>query len=105
MRPLHLKFKGLRSYQRDQEIDFNNINLAAIIGNTGAGKSSILEAMCFALYGYPTWAKQNSSWLAAHGGDGAVRAELTFRAGDKTWCVRRATTIDNHKRTDALTCR
>ncbi|WP_327097081.1 SMC family ATPase [Nocardia vinacea] len=105
MRPLHLKFKGLRSYQRDQEIDFTNINLAAIIGNTGAGKSSILEAMCFALYGYPTWAKQNSSWLAAHGGDGAVRAELTFRAGDKTWCVRRATTIDNYKRTDALTCR
>ncbi|WP_433194547.1 AAA family ATPase [Nocardia sp. CA-107356] len=90
MRPLRLQFKGLRSYRNEQVIDFTNISLMAIMGDTGAGKSSVFEALCFALYGKPTWTALHSDMLVAHGGDGAVRAELTFLANGKRWRVTRA---------------
>ncbi|WP_330251419.1 SMC family ATPase [Nocardia sp. NBC_00565] len=91
MRPLTLKFKGLRTYRAEQEIDFTDVRLMAIIGDTGAGKSSILEALCFALYGGPTWNTKAAKSLIADGGDGTVRAELTFQANGKTWRVTRTT--------------
>jgi len=54
MIPQHLKIKGLYSYKTEQEIDFNNLTSASlfgIFGSVGSGKSSILEAIMFALYG------------------------------------------------------
>ncbi|MGY2119405.1 AAA family ATPase [Nocardia gipuzkoensis] len=89
MRPLTLTIKGLRSYLEPQHIDFTDISLMAIIGPTGAGKSSILEGICFALYGRPTWTGQSAKPLIADGGDGTVSAVLTFRAKGKTWQVTR----------------
>ena len=54
MIPHSLKIKGLYSYKAVQEIDFTNLTGAAlfgIFGSVGSGKSSILEAIMFALYG------------------------------------------------------
>lgn len=54
MIPLHLTFKGLYSYQQQQEIDFRKLSeaqLFGIFGPVGSGKSTILEAISFALYG------------------------------------------------------
>ncbi|WP_025765137.1 AAA family ATPase [Dyadobacter tibetensis] len=54
MIPKHLKIKGLYSYQQEQEIHFDPLTNAAlfgIFGSVGSGKSSILEAITFALYG------------------------------------------------------
>ncbi|MCE7063415.1 SMC family ATPase [Dyadobacter sp. CY343] len=54
MIPKYLKIKGLYSYQTEQEIDFDPLTDAAlfgIFGAVGSGKSSILEAITFALYG------------------------------------------------------
>lgn len=54
MIPLHLTFKGLYSYQQQQEIDFRKLSeaqLFGIFGPVGSGKSAILEAISFALYG------------------------------------------------------
>src|SRR5690606_2745059 len=59
MRPLRLVVEGLRSYRNRQEIDFENTGLFAITGPTGAGKSSILEALVFALYHASTFDKSN----------------------------------------------
>ena len=91
MRPLTLKFAGLRSYRAEQEIDFADVNLMAVVGDTGAGKSSILEALCFALYGVCTWSGKGGKDLIADGGDGTLRVELVFRARGKTWRVTRTT--------------
>ena len=55
MRPLTLRISGLRSYRSDVTIDFGDPGLIAIVGDTGAGKSSILEALFFVLYGGCTW--------------------------------------------------
>lgn len=54
MIPKRLKIKGLYSYQTEQEIDFDPLtdaSLFGIFGSVGSGKSSILEAITFALYG------------------------------------------------------
>lgn len=51
MRPLHLTLSGFRSYERTTELSFESRNLLAIVGPTGAGKSSILDGISYALYG------------------------------------------------------
>lgn len=54
MIPVSLTIKGLYSYQNEQKIAFNKLlegQLFGIFGAVGSGKSSILEAISFALYG------------------------------------------------------
>lgn len=54
MIPIQLTLEGLYSYQERQKIDFENLTeagLFGIFGAVGSGKSSILEAISFSLYG------------------------------------------------------
>ncbi|MBE2280902.1 MAG: SMC family ATPase, partial [Ignavibacteriaceae bacterium] len=54
MRPLFLEFEGLFSYRSKVSIDFQKLTDAGIFGifgNTGSGKSAILDAITLALYG------------------------------------------------------
>ena len=54
MIPIKLTIKGLYSYQEKQTIDFTqltSVHLFGIFGAVGSGKSSILEAITFAIYG------------------------------------------------------
>ncbi|HLW62273.1 MAG TPA: SMC family ATPase [Flavobacterium sp.] len=54
MIPVQLTIEGLYSYQKRQTIDFSKlteVGLFGIFGAVGSGKSSILEAITFALYG------------------------------------------------------
>ena len=54
MRPLQLTMKAFGPYADVQEVDFRRLGehtFFLIHGPTGAGKSSILDAICFALYG------------------------------------------------------
>ncbi|ADQ04521.1 SMC domain protein [Caldicellulosiruptor owensensis OL] len=52
MRPLFLRVENFKSYKDTQnEIDFSNIKVACIIGKNGNGKSSIAEAIAWALFG------------------------------------------------------
>jgi exonuclease SbcC len=55
MRPLELSVTGLRSYRTTRTISFpEDWQLAAVVGPTGAGKSSLLEALVYALFGSGT---------------------------------------------------
>ncbi|NPB09406.1 MAG: AAA family ATPase, partial [Thermodesulfobacteria bacterium] len=54
MKPLELEIQGLYSYREKERLDFrpfHRVRLFGIFGKTGDGKSSILDAMTFALYG------------------------------------------------------
>lgn len=89
MRPLTLSLRGLRSYLTEAHIDFSNVGLVAIHGDTGAGKSSLLEALSFALYGGCTWDMRSATELISDGAH-TMQVRLTFRCANRTWQVTRA---------------
>ena len=51
MRPLELTIEGFRSYRERVTFDWRGRRLVGIVGPIGSGKSSILDAVSFALYG------------------------------------------------------
>ncbi len=52
MRPLELRLRNFRSfYGDDHKFDFRDRRLIGIVGPIGSGKSTILDAVAFALYG------------------------------------------------------
>jgi exonuclease SbcC len=51
VRPRRLRVKGYTAFVEEAEIDFDGLDLFAITGPTGAGKTSLLQAMTIALYG------------------------------------------------------
>ncbi|MDP9066957.1 MAG: SMC family ATPase [Actinomycetota bacterium] len=51
MRPRRLELAGFTSFKEPTDIDFEGSDFFALVGATGSGKSSVIDAMCFALYG------------------------------------------------------
>lgn len=51
MIPLHLTLSGFLSYREPVELDFSTFELACIAGANGSGKSSLLDAITWALFG------------------------------------------------------
>jgi exonuclease SbcC len=89
MRPLQLTFSGLRSYPgQSQTLDFSGKTLVAILGDTGAGKTTILEAITLALYGSSSWSNRVKELFAE--GAAVMTVELIFSHHEHTWRVYRA---------------
>ncbi len=51
MRPELLELEGFTAFRERTTVDFSGADLFALVGATGAGKSSVVDAICFALYG------------------------------------------------------
>ncbi|HET7144570.1 MAG TPA: SMC family ATPase [Anaerolineales bacterium] len=51
MIPVHLRISGFLSYRDPIDLDFNSFDLACISGQNGAGKSSLLDAITWVLFG------------------------------------------------------
>lgn len=51
MRPLRLRMKGFAAFRDDTEVDFSDVELAALVGPTGSGKSTVIDGITFALFG------------------------------------------------------
>jgi exonuclease SbcC len=90
MRPLRLRIKGLRSFRAEREIDFRDLGLVAIVGDTGAGKSSILEAITYALYNATTWDQRGVKQLISDGAN-AMSVELEFAVDGQVYRITRST--------------
>ena len=89
MRPVTLALDGFRSYASDVEIDWTGRRLVGIVGPIGSGKSSILDAICFALYGKTPTEKANQRSLIHQRAD-VGKVEFVFDVGDERWKVVRA---------------
>jgi DNA repair protein SbcC/Rad50 len=86
MRPLELTLTAFRSYA-SQTIDFRKHSLVVISGDTGAGKTSILDGICFALYGRTPEQSGSRDLLTLGAAHGEVR--LTFSTAAGVWRVTR----------------
>ena len=51
MRPLRLELEGFTSFREPTVVSFEDTDLFVLTGATGSGKSSLIDAMVFALYG------------------------------------------------------
>src|SRR6266536_549803 len=67
MRPARLELKGFRAYRDTQVLDFEHLDLFAVTGPTGSGKSSLLDAMTYALFGKVARVGVQASHLIAQG--------------------------------------
>lgn len=91
MKILKLKFKNINSLVGENEIDFTtpfftNDGLFAITGKTGAGKSSILDAITLALYGKtPRVEISGSENHVMTKGQKDCYSEVTFEVSGKKW--------------------
>jgi exonuclease SbcC len=90
VRPRLLRVKGLRSFRTEREIDFGDLGLVAVVGDTGAGKSSILEAITYALYNATTWDQRGVKQLISDGAT-TMSVELEFGVDGHVWRIARST--------------
>ncbi|TML56750.1 MAG: SMC family ATPase, partial [Actinobacteria bacterium] len=90
MRPRLLRVKGLRSFRAEREIDFADLGLVALVGDTGAGKSSILEAITYALYNATTWDQRGVKQLISDGAT-TMSVELDFAVDGHVYRIARST--------------
>jgi DNA repair protein SbcC/Rad50 len=51
MRPVRLEVEGFTAFRGPTVVDFTDADLFALVGPTGAGKTSVIDALTFALYG------------------------------------------------------
>ena len=51
MRPLRIRAEGFSAYRMPVEVDLEGVDFFSLSGPTGSGKSSLVDAMIFALYG------------------------------------------------------
>ncbi len=90
MRPLRIELKGFTSFRDPQTIDFDGLDLFAIAGPTGSGKSSILDAMTYALYGYVDRVGKQVGQLVSQG-QARMAVMLEFDMGTDRYRVTRST--------------
>lgn len=94
MRPIQLTMSAFGPYAATQELDLERLGksgLYLITGDTGAGKTTIFDAITFALYGKPSGRNRDSSMLRSKYAADGVPTEviLTFLHQGRRYTVRR----------------
>lgn len=85
MRPTRLEIEGFNSFRRNVVLDFGSLDLFVITGPTGAGKSSLVDAIIYALYGRtPRISEKSISELISQGAE-RLRVCLEFKVGNKSY--------------------
>ncbi len=103
MKILALTMAGFGPYKNEQHVDFEQFDddgIFLITGKTGAGKSSILDAICYALYnGVPRYEGTQQQLRSDHCDiDDPTFVELEFRINGTDYRVRRTPEFERPKR-------
>lgn len=94
MKPIKLIISAFGPYANEVEIDFSQLGgkgLFLITGNTGAGKTTIFDAICFALYGKASGSNRTGEMMRSQFAPSDVRTfvRLTFTHKNKEYTVER----------------
>lgn len=94
MRPNRLVMSAFANYAQEQEIDFTkleNRNMFLVTGNTGAGKTTIFDAISYVLFGDASGDGRTSNNLISDYSDGSIETfvELEFELKGDIYKVRR----------------
>ncbi|WP_027366074.1 AAA family ATPase [Desulfotruncus alcoholivorax] len=94
MKPLKLAMTAFGPYAGTQVIDFSelgNRSFFLIHGPTGSGKTTILDAMCYALYGDTSGALRDGKQMRSDHAGPATETEVVFdfAVGSRHYCIRR----------------
>ncbi len=97
MTPLKLVFAAFGPFRRRQELDFSELGgsrMFLITGKTGSGKTTLFDAICYALYGEASGALRRADQLKSDfaGTEERCFVEYTFEAGGRVYTVSRAPT-------------
>ena len=106
MKPLKLILSAFGPYANETVIDFTRFGedgIFLIAGDTGAGKTTIFDAISFALYGEASGGKERRRSKSFRSDYASPRTEtwveLTFRHKAETWCIRRNPEYERPKKT------
>ena len=102
MRPLKLTIAGFGPYAGVQQLDFETLGtsgLYLITGDTGAGKTTIFDAITFALFGEASGENREPGMLRSKyaKAEDPTYVELTFGYDSKIYTVRRNPEYDRAK--------
>jgi len=85
MRPLRLEIAGFSAFREPIEVDFSDCDYFAFVGPTGAGKSSLIDALTFALYGSIPRLAKGAVLPVISQGKAEMRVRFDFAIGDRTY--------------------
>ncbi|MDG4829879.1 SMC family ATPase [Solwaraspora sp. WMMD1047] len=95
MRPLRLDLAGFTVFRDETTVDFTDADFFALVGPTGSGKSTVLDAICFALYGtVPRWGSTRGIGNALAPSANEARVRLVFDSGGARYVASRVVRRD-----------
>jgi exonuclease SbcC len=90
MRPVRLRMHGFAAFREPTEVDFTGAEYFALVGPTGSGKSTVIDAMTFALYGsVPRWGNKSVVALALSPTAARGTVALEFDVGGQRYIAAR----------------
>lgn len=95
MKLLSLKLSAFGPFKTEQQLDFSCLEEADIFlisGDTGAGKTTIFDAVCFALYGETSGGRKNTRTLKSDFAPPSQQCfvELTFESNGRVYRIQRS---------------
>lgn len=110
MKPISLRFQAFGPYLQEQLLDFTQLEaegLFLICGETGAGKTTILDAMCYALYGKSSGGLRGDLSVMRcklAGKTDETLVEFCFQSGGAQYLFRRSLKFARKKLNDSHSC-
>lgn len=103
MKPIKLKMSAFGPYADVETVDFSAFDgkgLFLITGTTGAGKTTIFDAICFALFGETSGSSRNGEMLRSNFAKPLTRTyvELDFEHRGKKYRIIRTTSNEVAKK-------
>ena len=89
MRPMRLVVSGFMAFRDETKLDFTGADLFAFSGPTGSGKSSLVDAMVFALYGCVPRLDRRAVAPVISLGRTEARVQLEFTVGGEAYTAAR----------------